>query len=100
MYVRWGDMDTFGHVNNIIYFQYFETGRIKYLEEICTVMNNFDMLQSIGVGPILKYTDCRFRRAIEYPDEVMIGVNVTDVSDTELVQEYAVISKKNWRSSC
>jgi len=27
--VRWGDMDLLGHVNNIMYLQYFETARIE-----------------------------------------------------------------------
>ncbi len=30
--VRWGDMDALGHVNNIVFLQYFETARIAYLE--------------------------------------------------------------------
>ncbi|MHA2239162.1 MAG: acyl-CoA thioesterase, partial [Candidatus Hodarchaeales archaeon] len=32
--VAWGDMDSFGHVNNTKFFKYFETARIKYFEEI------------------------------------------------------------------
>ena len=32
--VKWGDMDAFQHVNNTIYFRYFESVRIAYLEKI------------------------------------------------------------------
>lgn len=28
--VAWGEMDAYGHVNNIVYFRYFETARIAY----------------------------------------------------------------------
>ena len=28
--VAWGDMDAYGHVNNTMYFRYFETARIAY----------------------------------------------------------------------
>ena len=29
--VRWGDLDAMGHVNNTIYFRYFESLRIEWL---------------------------------------------------------------------
>ena len=32
--VQWGDQDAFGHVNNTIYFRWFETVRIEYFERI------------------------------------------------------------------
>ncbi len=32
--VAWGDMDAYGHVNNVVYFRYFEQARIAYLERI------------------------------------------------------------------
>lgn len=35
--VAWGDMDAFGHVNNVMYHRYVESTRIKY----------FDVLQLI-----------------------------------------------------
>lgn len=35
--VRWGDMDSLGHVNNIVYFQYFETVRMDWFERLGAV---------------------------------------------------------------
>src|SRR5687767_1167703 len=32
--VQWGDMDAFGHVNNTVYFRWFESARIAYFEKI------------------------------------------------------------------
>jgi len=32
--VIWGDMDSFQHVNNVIYFRYFESARIQYFETL------------------------------------------------------------------
>ena len=32
--IAWGDMDYFRHVNNIVFFRYFESARIAYLERI------------------------------------------------------------------
>ncbi len=32
--MRWGDMDAYGHLNNTIYFRYFEEVRIKYMASV------------------------------------------------------------------
>ena len=32
--VRWGDMDAFGHVNNVQYRRYLESGRVAYIGEV------------------------------------------------------------------
>ena len=32
--VAWGDMDALGHVNNAVYFRYFETARIRFFAEL------------------------------------------------------------------
>ncbi|MDB5949239.1 MAG: acyl-CoA thioesterase, partial [Massilia sp.] len=34
MPIRWGDMDAMGHVNNTVYFRYFEQARISWFDEV------------------------------------------------------------------
>ncbi len=88
--VVWGEMDAFGHVNNIVYFRYFETARIAYFEKL-------DVPEFLGrdpVGPILAETSCRFRVALSYPDTVSIGARVASVGEDRFVMHYAVFSHK------
>lgn len=54
--VAWGDMDALGHVNNTVYFRYFETARIKCFAEL----GLGQIEQSDDVGPILHSANCRF----------------------------------------
>ncbi len=54
--VRWSDMDAFGHVNNAVYFTYFEQLRIDWLRSAGT--DHRLVLATVG---------CTFRRAIIYP---------------------------------
>ena len=42
--VLWGDMDSFQHVNNVIYFRYFESARIQYFDTL-----GWNLLFSIGL---------------------------------------------------
>jgi len=55
--VTWGEMDTFQHVNNIVYFRYFESERLAYFYKLDLI----DLMTRTGIGPILASTSCRFK---------------------------------------
>lgn len=88
--VVWGEMDAFGHVNNIVYFHYFETARIAYFEKL----DVREFLERDPVGPILAETTCRFRAALSYPDRVSIGARVASIGEDRFVMRYAVFSHR------
>lgn len=88
--VAWGEMDAFGHVNNIVYFRYFETARIAYFERLDVP----EFLARDPVGPILAETACRFRAALSYPDTVSVGARVESVGEDRFVMRYAVLSRR------
>lgn len=86
--VQWGDMDAMGHVNNAVYFRYFETARIAYFE----ATRFLSEMGASGIGPILAHTDCRFRLPLTYPDQLLLGARVTDVGEDRLHMHYRVVS--------
>lgn len=88
--VRWGDLDAFGHVNNTVFFQYFESARIKYFD----ALQYRQQLEATGHGPILAETSCRFRRPLKYPDQLVIGARVTDVGEDRFSMEYRIWSEQ------
>ena len=88
--IAWGEMDAFQHVNNIVYFRYFESARIAYFERI----NFSDQESNGGVGPILAHTQCRFRKALTYPDTISIGVRVMEVKEDRFTMALAVFSHR------
>jgi len=61
MRMRWGDMDALGHMNNTIYFRYFEQARIAWFEAI-----GADYVK-LPEGPILGSIACRFVLPAVYP---------------------------------
>ena len=63
--VRWGDLDAMGHVNNTVYFRYFETLRIDWLTGVRALPN------PTGVGPVMANGFCNFIRQIEFPGEIV-----------------------------
>ncbi len=88
--VAWGEMDAFQHVNNIVYFRYFESGRMAYFERI----KFSDMMSNNGVGPILAHTQCRYRKALTYPDTVAVGTRVTTIKEDRFTMEICLVSRK------
>lgn len=69
--IRWGDMDAIGHVNNIIYFQYFEQARASWLNEI----NYSDCISGkTDTGPIIINTSATFLRPVVYPANIHVNI--------------------------
>jgi len=89
--VAWGDMDAMGHVNNAVYFRYFETARIKCLAEL----GLSSIEQSGGVGPILHSASCRYRIPLTHPDTVTVGAQIGDVGDDRFVMRYRAVSHQH-----
>ena len=87
--VFWGDMDYFRHVNNIVFFRYFESARIEYLERV----GFREISDGQSVGPILHSTHARFRRALTWPDDVLVGARATEVGEDRFAMEYRLVSR-------
>ena len=91
--VQWGDQDAFGHVNNTVYFRWFESARIKYLERI--ELGEKTVGQPVAgeiLGPILAAISCNYRRQLKYPDAVMIGSRITRIGRSSMTMEHLVWS--------
>jgi acyl-CoA thioester hydrolase len=86
--VAWGEMDALGHVNNVVYFRYFETARIALFERVGFAVS----AASGGIGPILAATDCRFRVPVTYPDTVTAAAWIESLGEDEFIMGYAVFS--------
>ncbi|MCC6645906.1 MAG: acyl-CoA thioesterase [Polyangiaceae bacterium] len=77
-------MDALGHVNNTVYFRYFESGRIVYFERAGAGFRE--------TGPILATASCEFLLPLTYPDTVRVEVGVTRLGTTSFTMVYRVVS--------
>lgn len=85
----WGDMDAFNHINNKVYFRYFEDARIAFFDRSGVT----DMMKRRNIGPILAKTSCKFLLPLDYPDRIHIGARATIRTPKTLFMEYAVFSE-------
>lgn len=86
--VQWGDMDAYGHVNNTVFFRWFESARIEYLER-CGFLDSYE---SARIGAILHSTSCRFRRPVLHPDRVLVGGRASELAEDRFTMAYRVVS--------
>ena len=86
--VAWGDMDSFGHVNNVVYFRYFEHARVEYLARAGWL----DRVRDTGVGPIVHSTAARFRKPLAYPDRVAVGARIITLEADRVTFEHRLVS--------
>lgn len=87
--IAWGEMDALQHVNNSVYFRYFETARLDFFNQI----NLLADLKTTGVGPVLSETNARFKRPLTFPDTIIIGTKISDITEDRFVMHYTVFSQ-------
>jgi acyl-CoA thioester hydrolase len=87
--VQWGDQDPYAHVNNTVYFRWFESARIAY----CIRLGLTATAASGGIGPILAAISCNYRRPLNFPDTVRVGARVTRIGRSSFTMEHALVSE-------
>src|SRR5512145_2270587 len=68
---RWMDNDIYGHVNNVVYYSYFDTVINAYLIDA----GGLDIHSAAVIG-IAVETACRFHRSLAFPDVIDAGLRV------------------------
>lgn len=87
--VAWGEMDALNHVNNVVYFRYFETARIDYFQR----MSMMDSISGNGVGPVLAETRARYRRPVTFPDTLTVASRVSEIDEHGFTMQYRIFSQ-------
>jgi acyl-CoA thioester hydrolase len=88
--VLWGEMDAYQHVNNVVYFRYFENARLEYVQRLRWP----EYEKATGIGPILAATQARFRRALTYPDTIAIGTRLDSMADDRFHIKHRIVSRR------
>jgi acyl-CoA thioester hydrolase len=79
---RWMDNDVYGHVNNVVYYSFFDTVVNRYLIE-----GGFLDLEASGVVGLVVETGCRYAKPIAFPDAVTAGLRVARLGTTSVRYE-------------
>jgi len=81
--VRWGDMDAYGHVNNTLYFRYFEEARFMWMLEKGIPLKS-------DTHPVVVTIGCTFLRPIFHPETLRIDVFISEPGRSSFMVKYKV----------
>ena len=82
---RWMDNDALGHVNNVVYFSYFDTA-VTYFEMTRGIV---DLLNG-AVRCVVAEVTCRYYRSIAFPDRVTVGLRVATIGRSSVRYDLAI----------
>ncbi len=86
--VQWGDQDAFGHVNNVVYFRWFESSRVDLLDACHSSVT----MNGSGLGPILASVTCDYKRQLRFPDTVFVGAKVSRIGRSSADISHRIVS--------
>ncbi|MDQ5827926.1 MAG: acyl-CoA thioesterase [Chloroflexota bacterium] len=88
------DNDVYGHVNNVVYYSYFDTVVNEYL----VASGSLDIERSRVIGLVVE-TRCRFFRAIAFPDTVHAGLRVARLGNSSVRYEIGIFRNEEERAA-
>lgn len=84
--VRFRDIDSMGHVNNAVFFTYFEEGRKAFLHTLFNIMHPEDY------NFILAHINCDFLRPVKLDDSIMLQLWVGEIGEKRFDLKYSLVN--------
>ena len=85
---RWMDNDTYGHVNNVTYYSYFDT----VVNEHLVRAGGLDIREGAAIGIVVE-TACRFHASLSFPEVVDAGLRVARLGRSSVAYEIGLFSR-------
>ena len=81
---RWMDNDVFRHVNNAVYFSYFDTAVTNF-----ELSNGIDLLEG-PVHCVVAEVQCRYHSSVAFPDRIDVGIRVGRIGGSSVRYEIGI----------
>ena len=93
--IRFADLDTYGHLNNVAYATFAESGRVDFLSEV--VQGSLD---GKGEGWVIAKLTVNFLASAYYPGTVKIGNVIRRIGNSSLVVEQGLFVNDKCFGTC
>lgn len=84
---RWHDNDVYGHVNNVVFYSWFDTAVNAWLIEVGLL----DIEKGDPIGLVVE-TGCRYAASIEFPQKVEVGLRVARLGTSSVTYQLGVFT--------
>jgi len=85
---RWNDNDTYGHVNNAVYYEYFDTAVNRFLVD----EGGLDIHTAPCIGLVVE-SMCRYHAAVSYPEALQAGLRVGHLGRSSVRYEVGIFRR-------
>lgn len=85
---RWRDNDIYQHVNNVVYYEFFDTVINEYLIRF----GGLDIVNGETVGYAVE-THCQFFKAIQFPDLIEAGLRIKKLGNSSVRYEVGIFKQ-------
>jgi acyl-CoA thioester hydrolase len=82
---RWMDNDAYGHVNNVVYYSWFDT----VVNQLLIANGVLDIERSTVVGLVVE-TQCNYFASVAFPQRVTAGLRVTKLGNSSVRYEVGI----------
>jgi acyl-CoA thioester hydrolase len=91
---RWIDNDAYGHINNVVYYEFFDTVVNGYL----VAQGALDITGGAVIGLVVE-THCNYFRPIAFPDHVHAGLRVARLGSSSVRYEIGIFREREAAAS-
>ena len=87
---RWADNDAYGHANNVVYYEWFDTAVNAWLIEAGLL----DVMAGDPIGLVVE-TGCRFAHSVAFPAPVEVGLAVEHIGNSSVRYGLGIFPKNS-----
>jgi len=85
--MRWGDADAYGHVNNVVYYQWFDSAVNEWL----VARGLLDVERGDPIALVVE-TGCRYFTPLGFPGEVEIGIAIDQIGRSSVTYHIGIFA--------
>ena len=85
---RWNDNDVYGHVNNVVYYAYFDT----IINEVLIKDGGLDIHGGASIGLCVE-SQCKYLAPAAYPDRLEGGLRIAKLGRSSIVYELGIFKE-------
>ncbi|MCF4100422.1 acyl-CoA thioesterase [Gillisia sp. M10.2A] len=88
--IDWSDLDTYSHVNNLVFMRIMQSGRVNFWEAT-GLAKDYDQMKK---GPMLVSTHCDFKKSLYYPGTATIKTKLLYMKNSSFCLEHVILNDK------
>jgi len=84
--IDWSEIDSFGHVNNVMFMKYVQAARLNFVDSIGLMK----LHRTQNIGFMVAETSCRFKKEMHFPGYVNVSTKIAFIKNTSFSLEHTI----------